>query len=144
MQGQRLPLFADIFFTPILVNDLAEALFDLIDLKATGIYHVAGRERCSKHQFGMMLAEVFGFDPSPIAKASVDGADFAAPRPRDPSLCVEKAETALGRPLPDVREGLTRFKALWDSGYVAALKASEMTLAAAVGATRQVVGARHQ
>lgn len=131
MEGRTLPLFTDIFFAPILVNDLADAIFDLIDLKATGIYHVAGSQRCSKYEFGMILAEVFGLAPSSIEKTSVEQADFAAPRPRDPSLCVEKAQMALGRPLPDVRQGLTRFKALWDSGYVAALKAADRSLVAA-------------
>ena len=131
MQGQTLPLFTDVFFTPILANDLADALFDLIDLKATGIYHVAGSERCSKYAFGKILAEVFGLDPSEIRQVSVAQADLAAPRPRDPSLCVDKAQVALGRPLPDVRQGLMRFKALWDSGYVAALKAADMSLVAA-------------
>jgi dTDP-4-dehydrorhamnose reductase len=131
MQGQTLPLFADVFFTPILVNDLADALFELIELRATGVYHVAGSERCSKHAFGLTLADVFKLDPSPIRAASIAQTELAAPRPRDPSLCVDKTQAALGRPLPDVRQGLTRFKALWDSGYVAALKASERALVTA-------------
>lgn len=131
MEAQTLPLFTDVFFTPILVNDLADAIFDLVDLKATGMYHVAGSERCSKYAFGMTLAEVFGLDSSSIRRASVEQAGLAAPRPRDPSLCVDKAQAALGRPLPDVRQGLTRFKALWDSGYVAALKAADRSLVAA-------------
>jgi dTDP-4-dehydrorhamnose reductase len=131
MRGQALPLFSDVFFTPILVNDLADALFDLIELRATGVYHVAGSQRCSKHAFGLALAEVFGCNPSPIRAASIAESELGAPRPRDPSLCVDKAQAALGRPLPDVRQGLARFKALWDSGYVAALKAADRALVTA-------------
>ena len=55
-EGKRLKMWDDAFFTPILVNNLAEALLTMYRRDLSGIYHVGGRERCSKYVFRQELA----------------------------------------------------------------------------------------
>lgn len=123
--GQPVPGFQDVFFTPILVNDLAEILFEMMENQLSGVYHVAGGERCSKFNFAQRLAETFGLDAALVVPASVQTAGLRAPRPRDTSLLTEKVTRALGKRMPDVRQGLARFKSLRENGFVAKLKASQ-------------------
>ena len=60
-EGKRFPGFHDICFTPILVNDLIEMILRMMEMKLTGLYHVAGSQRCTKYDFGCLMSEVFGW-----------------------------------------------------------------------------------
>jgi dTDP-4-dehydrorhamnose reductase len=122
--GTRLRMFTDAVFTPILVNHLSEALFDLLSRGATGVFNVAGRERVSKYEFGCRLAERFGYDRGHIEPASLHEFPFAARRPPDLSLDVAKVERLLGAPMPDVAQGLDRLAALEQEGWPSALAAA--------------------
>ena len=122
VRRERLTMFTDVRFSPLLVNDLARVILDLISLEATGTYHVAARDNCSKHQFALLLGEVFGLSTDSMIPISVDDFSFKARRPKDTSLRVEKISKLLDRSMPSVVEGLRSFKALLDDGYVALLK----------------------
>jgi dTDP-4-dehydrorhamnose reductase len=116
------PGFADVIFSPILVNDLGGCILELLERNVTGVYHVAAADACSKYEFSLRLAEVFGLDPALVQRASVEDAVFVARRPRNTSLNTSRVAQVLGRPMPTIIEGLRRFKSLRDSGYVARLK----------------------
>ncbi len=121
--GQLLPGFYDIAFTPILVNDLSDIILDMMELKLKGIYHVAGSQTCSKYEFALRIAEVFGLNNGLIRPvAAADSADLKASRPKNTSLRTDKISAALSRMMPDVESGLQRFKALRDGVIVKQLK----------------------
>ncbi len=115
--------FTDVYFCPLLVNDLAEVIRRMIQDNLSGVYHVVGSERCSKHVFARRLAGAFGLDPDLVRPASVADSSLQAPRPRDTSLSTDKVHRDLGIALPGLDEGLHRFKALGDTGYLARLRA---------------------
>lgn len=123
--GQQVPGFQDVFFTPILVNDLAKILLEMMDKGLHGVYHVVGGERCSKFNFAQRLAEVFALEKTLVVPASLHTSHLRAPRPRDTSLVTEKVCQALGRRMPDIGQGLERFKSLRDNGFVLQLKACQ-------------------
>ncbi|HEX6803111.1 MAG TPA: SDR family oxidoreductase [Terriglobales bacterium] len=104
--------FTDVFFCPLLANDLSGILVDMLDRQLYGVYHVVGSERVSKFDFAVRLAAVFGFDPTLVIPSSIMDAELRAPRPRDTSLSTQKISQALGRAMPDVDSGLRRFRAL--------------------------------
>lgn len=114
-RGEQVPGFADVLFTPILVNDLADRLLRLAFLDVRGILHVAGRECVSKVEFGQRLARWFGLDPALVVPGSVRDAGLPARRALRPCLCVARAEALLGR-LPTVDEGIARFHGLEKDG----------------------------
>jgi dTDP-4-dehydrorhamnose reductase len=120
--GVEVPGFDDVIFCPILVNDLVDLILEMLDRKLTGLFHAVGSEACSKYEFALRVAKLFGADYSLVRRASVDTAALGAPRPKNVTLKVERLACALGRRIPTVDDGLNRFKNLRDDGFVSCLK----------------------
>jgi dTDP-4-dehydrorhamnose reductase len=121
-RGQTVPGFVDIYFSPILVNDLAGTLRDMIVMDLRGLYHVGSSQRWSKFEFARNLCRVFGKDMELVRPTRSDDAGLAAPRAKDTSLDVRKVIEAVGRPMPDTLDGLVRFRELIDNGYLDRLR----------------------
>ncbi|MBN1454519.1 MAG: SDR family oxidoreductase, partial [Anaerolineales bacterium] len=51
-KGVRVPGFTDVFFCPLLVNDLAKILLDMLQAQLNGLYHVVSSQAISKYDFG--------------------------------------------------------------------------------------------
>ena len=119
---EELPGFEDAYFSPIFANDLASALLILLEKDCKGVLHVSGREPCSKLSFARIIAEVFDLDDSFIRPVKMEDVKLKAPRGRNMSLNVSKAEKILGRILPNAKEGLEHMKEAYDRGYVKELK----------------------
>jgi dTDP-4-dehydrorhamnose reductase len=120
--GVPLTMFTDVYFSPLFVDDLADAIFDLVDRGGAGLVNVAADERLSKYEFALRTAEVFGLPAGKVYAASVERASLRAPRPKDMSLDVERAAALLGRRLPMVRDGLLRLRGAGDAGRAAILQ----------------------
>lgn len=106
-----LTLFKDYYFCPIEVTYLAEALVELIGSDFSGIINVVGAQRCSKYEFALALAREFGLSFNNIKVASFKTQPNLVSRPADLSLSVEKFKATFKSKLPNMREGLLRFKA---------------------------------
>jgi dTDP-4-dehydrorhamnose reductase len=121
-QGRELTMFSDVFFTPILINDLAQMILRLVDGDAKGIFNVAGRERLSKYDFALKLAEVFNRPRDKIRATTVKEFPFKARRPEDMSLSSKKVEDYLGARMPATEDGLKRLKDLELAGHRSVLE----------------------
>ena len=115
--GKKVAGFTDIYFCPLLVNDLAQILLNLISTKKSGLYHVAAPQAISKYEFGIGIAQRFGFDEQLIQPASLEQAQFKAPRSPMMTLATEKIQSELATPLPAIETELDRFRDLWSQGY---------------------------
>jgi dTDP-4-dehydrorhamnose reductase len=124
-----MPGLTDRFFSPLLVNDLADVLYRMLAAGLSGIYHVASPVSLNKYEFGVAISERFGFDPTLVQPTEAAELNYAAPRAGILTLNVEKLTAALGRELPDVHAGIERLHALHAQGYPASLRA--MSAAAA-------------
>lgn len=102
-------LFTDYYFTPIEVTYLAESLEEVARSDFYGIVNIAGSERCSKYEFGMVLSTVFGIDSGCITAGTMEPGVFKAKRQKDLSLSTEKFKRIFKGKLPGLREGLLRF-----------------------------------
>jgi dTDP-4-dehydrorhamnose reductase len=120
--GRQVHGFSDVYFCPLLANDLAEVLLTMLDGGLSGIYHAAGSERISKYDFAKRVAMTFDLGTDCVAPVSIFAARLRAPRPVDPSLNTQKIRAALGRSMPDVDAGLRRFRELSESGYSGRIK----------------------
>jgi dTDP-4-dehydrorhamnose reductase len=99
-------LFRDEFRCPIFVEDLAAALLELADHPYRGVLHVAGAERVSRYEFGVLLARAYGYAADRIPGGwSRAGAE---PRPRNCTLDIRQAQSILRTPLRGVREVLAQ------------------------------------
>jgi len=115
--GQPMKGFTDVFFCPLLVNDLAQILLHMLEGGLKGLYHVVSRNCLSKYDFGVSLARRFSFDEHLITPASVSDGNLLAVR--SPNLTLSSARLAqdLGQSLPEVSTGLDRFYTLYQQGY---------------------------
>ena len=109
-RGERVTLFEDVFYTPILAETLTVAVHELLDRRASGTFHLTGDERLSKIEFGRKIAAQFGLDDRLIAPGAL--ADLSTPtrRPHDMSLSNAKVRALLGKPLGAVDAQLTRLR----------------------------------
>ena len=108
--GERITLFQDVFYTPIIIENLVRAVHDLVDRKMSGIYNVTGDERISKCDFGYMIARHFMLDPGLIEPGVLADKPKLVQRPHDMSLSNAKAATALGRKLGGPAEHVARLR----------------------------------
>jgi UDP-4-amino-4,6-dideoxy-N-acetyl-beta-L-altrosamine transaminase/dTDP-4-dehydrorhamnose reductase len=84
--NESVELFSDVFFNPILIDELAKKTHHLIDINASGIFNIVSDERISKYQFGVKLALIFNLDRCLIKPISIDDKTNLVKRPKDMSL----------------------------------------------------------
>jgi len=107
-RGERLTLFQDVFYTPILIEALVESAHELVKREISGIINIVGDERISKHQFGLKVAEHFQLEPGLVTGENFADRSNLVQRPRDLSLSNRKACDLLGRSLGGVDKQLQR------------------------------------
>jgi dTDP-4-dehydrorhamnose reductase len=103
-EGKDLNLFIDEFRTPVSATTAAKGLLLALD-KVQGCIHLGGKERISRYNFGLLMAEVFQLSSSQIKASRQQDMKMAAPRPPDVSLDSSKA-FALGYEPLSLREEL--------------------------------------
>ncbi len=95
--------YSDMWTSSIDVDRFAAALFDLVDLGATGVLNVAAREATSKLEFIQALAVALGLDAS-IVRPTRLVSHCGTARANALGLDVSRAEALLGRRLPSAAE----------------------------------------
>jgi dTDP-4-dehydrorhamnose reductase len=114
--GKPLKVVGDQHGSPTLTIDLAEALLDLVEAKANGIFHVTGGGRTTWFEFTQEIMKAFGVEPTSLEP--VTGADWAAMKPgsaRRPAMSVlklDKLEHQLGRSMRDWKAALRDYRDL--------------------------------
>jgi dTDP-4-dehydrorhamnose reductase len=106
-EGREIPVPADQVGNPTYAPNLARAATTLARSGATGIYHVAGRDRVSRYEFALEVARVFSLPGDPIRPVTTAELHQPAPRPLSAGMKLEKAQAELSFPLVGCREGLT-------------------------------------
>jgi len=121
-QGRQVMGFTDVFFCPLLANDLAGIFIRMLERHLSGLYHVVSSESLSKYDFGMRLARRFNLDGSLINPTSVAQSGLKAARSPNLTLRTHKLASALGESLPSLSTGLERLYTLYQQGYPQALR----------------------
>jgi dTDP-4-dehydrorhamnose reductase len=109
-RGESTPGFADVYFSPLVVDHLALFLLELLGRGAQGLLHLPGATCLSKYEFGVRLAKAFRHDPALVHAASGQDAGLRAVRPLRTCLKGDRAAGLLGRPLPDLDAGLEELR----------------------------------
>ena len=115
--GKAIKGFTDVYYNPMLVNDLAEILLLMFEKDLSGIYHVVSSEKLSKFDFAVRLANTFGFDPDLISPISVQDMGLKGERTNHLTLNTDKLSKDLNIQLPGIDEGLKNFSQLFNSSY---------------------------
>jgi dTDP-4-dehydrorhamnose reductase len=115
--GKQVMGFTDVFFCPLLVNDLADIFIKMLEKDLSGLYHVVSSESLSKYDFGFRLAQRFSLDSGLINPTSVTQSGLKASRSPNLTLRSDKLATALGESLPKLSTGLDKLYTLYQQGY---------------------------
>jgi dTDP-4-dehydrorhamnose reductase len=104
--GKEINLFVDVFFTPILIQNLVLYIHELIEKSASGIYNVVSDDRISKFDFGILVAREFELNEILIKPIQFSNQVGLVKRPLDMSLSNGKTVKKLGHKLGSVKEHL--------------------------------------
>lgn len=114
--------FTDVLFCPLMVLDLAETILEANEKGLNGLFHCVGPEVMSKYDFGVAIANQFGFDSALISPASVQEGGLTAARSPNLTLSTDKITAALGHPLPSFQPGLKKFQSQYRHGFPEMIK----------------------
>ena len=120
--GNTCPGLIDIEFSPLLVNDLGKLILAMLSEGLSGVFHVPGADCISKYDFGINIANLFGFDANQLVPTFSNDVGFKTLRPTRTCLVGDKIEHSLGIQLPTIEDGLVRFRALRETGYTVRLR----------------------
>lgn len=115
--GKDVPLYADEFRCPLPAGVIARVIWELVDRKQPGLYHLGGNERLSRWEIGETLLpwcpELKGYLKKGSARSHV-----GSPRPADLSFRCDKIQNLLSFRIPGFHEWLAgrsrRGSDLWD------------------------------
>jgi dTDP-4-dehydrorhamnose reductase len=123
--GKKVKGFTDVFFCPLLANDLAQIMEEMLSRGLKGLYHVVSGECISKYEFGVRLARQFKLDEGLITPTSVTQGGLKAARSPNLTLRNDKLVQALGESIPNISTGMQRFYTLYQQGYPQNLRGME-------------------
>lgn len=86
LEGRSANFFTDEFRTPLSLGLAALGLLDIADGGQSGLFHLCGHERVSRHQLALRVAEHRSLDPALARAGSQAEVSFPEPRPKDVSL----------------------------------------------------------
>ncbi len=109
--------FTDVYFCPLLANDIAGIFLRMLAAGLSGLYHVFSQDCITKYAFGVGIAGQFGLDAGLIAARSVAQSGLSAARAPNLTMNTHKLSTALGQPLPTISSMLERFYTLYQQSY---------------------------
>lgn len=104
--GGRPRLFTDEIRSPVLAEDVAQCVVELLPERDVPVLHVAGPDSVSRFELGVRTAEAFGLDPARIEASRLVDVDTMPPRPKNLALDTRRIRTRLRRPPRGLAEGL--------------------------------------
>jgi dTDP-4-dehydrorhamnose reductase len=109
--GRPLSLYTDEYRTPIDPESVADAVARLLEGRGSGLFHLGGPERISRHELGRRVARVFGLPDAGIVAARQ--ADHPGPDRRAPDVSLDsgRAQRELGWKARALDEALAESRA---------------------------------
>jgi dTDP-4-dehydrorhamnose reductase len=104
--GKEVNAFTDQYRSPILVSQLAQAIWELVDSDFCGLIHIGGSERISRYNMAKVLCEQFNLSLELVNPALSHEANLIAFRPLDCSLDISLAKSLLKTQLVNFTDGL--------------------------------------
>jgi dTDP-4-dehydrorhamnose reductase len=106
----RICLFTDEYRSPLYLADAVQAVDVAVEHEGKGLYHLAGPERISRYNFGLLAAKIFSIPSERYEPASIDEYAGPEPRPRDVSLNAESFCQVFGFSPRSPEDGLRDFQ----------------------------------
>ena len=107
-KGEEYSVFDDQVRTPTYVEDLAKGIVSIIEKKATGVFHLSGKDILTPYQMAIKTAEYLNLDSSVIKKVTHTSFNQPAKRPLKTGFIIDKARKELGYEPISFEEGLRK------------------------------------
>lgn len=107
-KGEEYSVVDDQLRTPTFVEDLARGIVSIIERKATGIFHLSGKDILTPYQMAIKTAEHLRLDSSVIKKVTAASFSQPARRPPKTGFIIDKAREELGYEPLSFDEGLKK------------------------------------
>jgi dTDP-4-dehydrorhamnose reductase len=118
MEGIPCKGFVDVYFNPLLVNQLWVILNSLMRLDLGGVFHLGSDQCISKYEFGVRLAESFDLNKELISAVEIETGSLRAPRPKNTCLDCSKIRKVINVGLLNLESHIGLFHELEQLGYV--------------------------
>lgn len=102
--------FDDVFFNPMEISNLNEAIIELCHQDFIGIINLTSDKIISKYQFALNVARIFNLDSQLIKKGSIKDFQFIAKRPINTSLSNLKAKQILKTKIMSIEDSLKKIQ----------------------------------
>ena len=106
--GKEYNVVDDQVRTPTYVEDLAKGIVLIIEKKATGIFHLSGKDVLTPFQMAIKTAEHLKLDSSVLKKITAANFSQPATRPLTTGFIIDKARKELGYEPLSFEEGLKK------------------------------------
>jgi dTDP-4-dehydrorhamnose reductase len=106
--GEAYSVVDDQVRTPTYVEDLAKGIVAIIEKKATGVFHLSGKDILTPYQMAIKTAGHLSLDNSLLKKVTAASFTQPAKRPAKTGFVIEKARRILGYEPLSFEEGLKR------------------------------------
>ena len=100
--------FQDYIVSSLYMGDMVDALFELLNLGATGTFHLVSSSPLSKYLFGIEVARQIGLPSACMKPGYLSEFSMMAMRGNHLGLSCAKTELILGRKMPRSSDGITR------------------------------------
>ena len=107
-KGEEYNVVDDQLRTPTYVGDLAKGIVSIIDKKATGVFHLSGKDILTPYQIAIKTAKHLKLDSSVIKKVTAASFSQPAKRPLKTGFVIDKAKKELGYEPVSFEEGLRK------------------------------------
>jgi dTDP-4-dehydrorhamnose reductase len=104
--GEKFKVVSDQFRTPTYTGDLAKGLRLIAEQKATGLFHLSGKDLMTPYEMAMQTAEYLGLDKTLIERVDANVFSQPAMRPLRTGFIIDKARQQLGYDPITFTEGL--------------------------------------
>ena len=107
-KGEEYAVVDDQLRTPTYVEDLAAAILAIIEKKASGVFHISGKDQLTPYEMACKTAALLGLDASLLKRVTAKNFSQPARRPLKTGFIIDKAIIELGYHPVSFEEGLRR------------------------------------
>jgi dTDP-4-dehydrorhamnose reductase len=108
--GKSVQVVTDQIGNPTFIDELAAALYRLVQNEEYGVFHITGQEVCSRYDFACRIADVFELDKSLIRPVTTADLQQKALRPMNSAFTLDKLFNTLDWLPARINESLLALK----------------------------------
>ncbi|MEQ8237671.1 MAG: NAD(P)-dependent oxidoreductase [Cyclobacteriaceae bacterium] len=104
--GKAIKVVNDQVRTPTLVEDLAIGCQKVLEIQATGVFHISGAQTFTPYEIALEVADFFHLDKKLITPVTASTFKEVGKRPPKTGFVIEKAKKMIGFAPKDLKQGL--------------------------------------